>query len=204
MAAHDAMTGSSRNRTLTRCPWCGDDPLYVAYHDREWGVPVHDDRTLFEMLTLEGAQAGLSWITVLRKRENYRRAMDGLDPGTVARYGQDRIEALMDDAGIIRHRGKLESTVTNARAFLAIQDSHGSFDAYLWNFVDGRPVENRFRSMAQVPASTPLSDGISKDLKKRGFKFVGSTICYAYMQAVGLVNDHLVECFRHGLCGRDA
>lgn len=202
MAAYDAMTESARNRTLTRCPWCGDDPLYVAYHDREWGVPVHDDRTLFEMLTLEGAQAGLSWITVLRKRENYRQAMDGLDPETVARYGQDRIEALMQDAGIIRHRGKLASTVTNARAFLAIQDAHGSFDAYLWNFVDGRPVENHFRSMAQVPASTPLSDRISKDLKKHGFKFVGSTICYAYMQAVGLVNDHLVGCFRHGLGDR--
>lgn len=198
------MTGSSRNRTLTRCPWCGDDPLYVAYHDQEWGVPVHDERTLFEMLTLEGAQAGLSWITVLRKRENYRRAMDGLDPAVVARYGQDQLDALMKDAGLIRHRGKLASTVTNARAFLAIQESHGSFDAYLWHFVDGQPVKNRFRSMAQVPASTPLSDRISKDLKKRGFKFVGSTICYAYMQAVGLVNDHLVDCFRYEVRDRDS
>lgn len=184
---------------MTRCPWCGVDPLYVAYHDEEWGVPVHDDRTLFEMLILEGAQAGLSWITVLRKRENYRRALGGFNPQIVAGYGRDRIDALMENAGIIRHRGKLESTVTNARAFLAIQDSHGSFDAYLWDFVDRRTIRNHFTSMNQVPASTPLSDHISKDLKKRGFKFVGSTICYAYMQAVGLVNDHLVGCFRRGL-----
>lgn len=189
---------------MTRCPWCGDDPQYVQYHDDEWGVPVHDDRLLFEMLTLEGAQAGLSWLTVLRKRDNYRRAMDGFEPAIVAGYGRDTVDALMGDAGIIRHRGKLESTVTNARVFLNIQESHGSFDAYLWDFVDGRPVRNRFRSMEQVPASTPLSDRISKDLKKHGFKFIGTTICYAYMQAVGLVNDHLVSCFRHPGKSRDS
>lgn len=182
---------------LTRCPWCGDDPQYVAYHDEEWGVPVHDDRLLFEMLILEGAQAGLSWRTVLRKRDNYRRALDDFDPAIVAGYEDDRINALMGDAGLIRHRGKLESAVTNARAFLGVQETHGSFDAYLWDFVDGQPIQNRFRSMQQVPASTPLSDSLSRDLKKRGFKFVGSTICYAYMQAVGMVNDHLVSCFRH-------
>jgi DNA-3-methyladenine glycosylase I len=189
---------AGKPETLGRCPWCGEDPQYVAYHDEEWGVPVHDDRTLFEMLILEGAQAGLSWLTVLRKRENYRRAMDGLDPEIVAGYGRRRIDAMMRDPGIIRHRGKLESAVTNAGAFLEIQESRGSFDAYLWDFVDGQPIRNRFRSMKQVPASTPLSDRISKDLRQRGFKFVGTTICYAYMQAVGLVNDHLVGCFRYG------
>lgn len=193
-----------KQQTVTRCPWCGDDPQYVQYHDDEWGVPVHDDRLLFEMLTLEGAQAGLSWLTVLRKRENYRRAMDGLDPAIVAGYGRDTVDALMGDARIIRHRGKLESTVTNARAFLNIQESQGSFDAYLWDFVHGRPIQNRFHSMEQVPASTPLSDRISKDLERRGFKFVGTTICYAYMQAVGLVNDHLVSCFRHPGSGCDS
>lgn len=182
---------------LTRCAWCGDDPLYVDYHDHEWGVPVHDDRLLFEMLILEGTQAGLSWLTVLRKRDNYRTVMDDFDPEIVATYGHRKINALMNDAGIIRNHAKLESAVTNARAFLDIQESHGSFDAYLWRFVDGRPIRNRFHSTGQVPASTPLSDRISKDLKKQGFKFVGTTICYAYMQAVGLVNDHLTSCFRH-------
>lgn len=191
------MTLAKRGREPLRCAWCGDHPLYVAYHDDEWGVPVHDDRRLFEMLILEGAQAGLSWITILRKRENYRRAMDGFDPETVSSYGRRRINALMRDAGIVRNRLKLESAVVNARAFLDVQEEYGSFDAYLWDFVDGRPVQNRFRSMSQVPASTPLSDRISKDLKKRGFKFVGTTICYAYMQAVGVVNDHLTGCFRH-------
>lgn len=185
------------NLSRIRCPWCGDDPQYVAYHDEEWGVPVHDDRTLFEMLILEGAQAGLSWRTVLRKRDDYRAALDRFDPAIVAGYGRAEIDALMDNPGIIRHRGKLEATVANARAFLAIQASHGSFSAYLWGFVDGQPIRNRFRSMSEVPASTPLSERISRDLKKRGFKFVGSTICYAYMQATGVVNDHLVDCFRH-------
>lgn len=188
---------SENPKKLKRCRWCGDDPLYVRYHDEEWGVPVHDDRKLFEMLILEGAQAGLSWITVLRKRDNYRRVMDNFDPETVAAYGRRKLNALMRDAGIIRNKSKLESTVTNARAFLEVQSAHGSFDAYLWDFVDGEPILNRFRSMKQVPASTPLSDTISKDLKKRGFKFVGTTICYAYIQAVGLVNDHVTTCFRH-------
>jgi DNA-3-methyladenine glycosylase I len=169
----------------------------VRYHDTEWGVPAHDERRLFEMLILEGAQAGLSWITVLRKRENYRRAMADFDPEAVARFNARKIEALMSDSGIIRNRAKLESAVTNARAFLEIQQSYGDFDSYLWAFVDGQPKQNRFRSAKQVPASTPLSDRLSKDLKKRGFKFVGTTICYSYMQAVGLVNDHLTACFRH-------
>jgi DNA-3-methyladenine glycosylase I len=180
-----------------RCFWCGDDPLYVRYHDTEWGVPAHDELRLFEMLILEGAQAGLSWITVLRKRDNYHRAMSGFDPQAVAQFSARKIETLMGDSGIIRNRAKLESAVTNARAFLDIQESHGSFDAYLWAFVDGQPKRNRFRSLEQVPASTPLSDTLSKDLKKRGFKFVGTTICYSYMQAVGLVNDHVTACFRH-------
>jgi len=188
---------TGKQESAIRCPWCGDDPLYVAYHDEEWGVPSHDDRYLFEMLILEGAQAGLSWLTVLRKRDHYRRAMDGLDPRAIARYHEQSIEALMQDAGIIRNRAKLVSTVGNARAFLELQAARGSFDAYLWDFVDGAPILNRFRSMGEVPASTPLSDALSKDLKKRGFKFVGSTICYAYMQAVGMVNDHLTSCFRH-------
>lgn len=184
-------------KQVVRCPWCGDDPLYVRYHDEEWGVPAHDERRLFEMLILEGAQAGLSWITVLRKRENYRRAMAGFDPDTVARFRKPKIDSLMRDAGLIRNRAKLESAVTNARAFLEIRESHGSFDDYLWGVVDGEPIRNRFQSIGQVPASTPLSDALSKDLKKRGFKFVGSTICYSYMQAVGLVNDHVTGCFRH-------
>lgn len=182
---------------LTRCPWCGDDPLYVRYHDTEWGVPVRNDRRLFEMLILEGAQAGLSWITVLRKRENYRRALSGFDPEVVARFRKRKVDSLMRDAGLIRNRAKLESTVGNARAFLEVRGAYGSFADYLWAFVDGEPVINRFRSIGQVPASTPLSDALSKDLKKRGFKFVGSTICYAYLQAVGLVNDHITRCFRY-------
>lgn len=180
-----------------RCPWCGDDPQYVAYHDEEWGVPVHDDRKLFEMLVLEGAQAGLSWLTVLRKRDNYRAAMDGFDPERVAHYGRRKLDTLMADAGIIRHRGKLESAVGNARALLQIRDTYGSFDAYLWDFVDGRPVQNEFRSLGEVPASTPLSERISRDLKRRGFGFVGATTCYSFMQAVGMVNDHLLGCFRN-------
>jgi DNA-3-methyladenine glycosylase I len=179
-----------------RCPWCGDDPLYVAYHDEEWGRPVHDDRTLFEFLILEGAQAGLAWITILRKRENYRRALDGFDVAKIARYTPAKIQALLTDNGIVRNRLKLESTVTNARAFRAVQKEFGSFDAYLWGFVGGRPVVNRPRSMQDVPAKTELSDRVSKDLLRREFRFVGSTIVYAYLQAVGVVNDHLVTCFR--------
>lgn len=182
---------------IKRCPWCGDDPLYVAYHDREWGVPLHDERRLFEALILDGAQAGLSWITILRKRENYRRAFEGFDPARVARYGEAQITRLMADPGIVRNRLKIRSAVSNARAFLEVQESCGSFDAYLWRFVDGRPRRNAWRTMGDVPATSPASDALSRDLAQRGFKFAGSTICYAMMQAVGMVNDHLTSCFRH-------
>jgi len=180
-----------------RCSWCGDDPLYIRYHDDEWGVPVHDDRRLFEMLILEGAQAGLSWITILRKRPAYRRAFDRFDPRKVARYDARKIRSLLADAGIVRNRLKIESTITNARAFLEVQREFGSFDDYVWRFVGGRPIQNRRRTLGAVPASTPESDVLSRDLKKRGFRFVGTTIMYAFMQAVGLVNDHEVRCFRH-------
>lgn len=183
-----------------RCPWCGTDPLYRAYHDTEWGVPVRDDRTLFEFLVLEGAQAGLSWITVLRKRENYRRLFDGFDPERVARYTPARIERLLQDGGIIRNRLKVEAAVGNARAFLAVRDEFGSFSDYIWAFVDGRPIVNTFRSLAEVPATTPLAERISRDLRRRGFRFVGPTIVYAHMQATGMVNDHLVDCHRHAAC----
>jgi DNA-3-methyladenine glycosylase I len=183
---------------LTRCAWPGNDPLYVAYHDEEWGVPKHDDRRLFEDLVLDGAQAGLSWITILRKRENYRAAFDGFDPAKVAAYDEAKIGALLANPGIIRNRQKIRSAVRNAQAFLKIQEAFGSFDAYLWGFVAGRPVQNRWRSLAELPAQTPLSEAISKDLKKRGMSFVGPTIIYAFMQAVGMVNDHIVECFRYG------
>ncbi len=179
-----------------RCPWCGDDPLYVAYHDKEWGRPVHDDRVLFEFLILEGAQAGLSWITILRKRENYRKALDGFDAKKIARYMPAQLETLLKNPGIVRNRLKLASTVTNAKAFLAVQKEFGSFDAYLWGFVNGKPIINRPRSLKAVAAKTGLSDRISKDLLKRGFKFVGSTIVYAYLQAVGVVDDHIRDCFR--------
>lgn len=181
---------------LKRCPWCGDDPLYQRYHDEEWGVPVHDDGKLFEFLILEGAQAGLSWITVLKKRAAYREAFAGFNPEIVARYGEKDIERLLANPGIVRNRLKIASSIGNARAFLDVQEQYGSFDHYIWNFVDGQPIVNRFKSLAEVPASTPLSETISKDLKKRGFKFVGPTIVYAHMQATGMVNDHLVDCFR--------
>jgi DNA-3-methyladenine glycosylase I len=181
---------------VKRCPWCGEEPLYVAYHDEEWGVPVHDDRHLFEMLILEGAQAGLSWSTILKKRESYREAFAGFDPEKVARFDAKRREKLMTNAGIVRNRAKIESAVANAKAFLALREEHGSFDAYLWRFVGGRPIQNRFESMKEIPPKTEISDALSKDLKKRGFGFVGSTICYAFMQAVGVVNDHLVACHR--------
>jgi DNA-3-methyladenine glycosylase I len=177
-----------------RCAWAGDDPLYVKYHDEEWGVPLHDDRRLFEMLTLEGAQAGLSWITILRKRPAYRRAFDRFDPAKVARYDAKKKRALMADAGIVRNRLKIESAITNARAFLDVQKEFGSFDAYIWQFVGGSPIDTPRKTMGDVPARTPESDAMSKDLKKRGFRFVGSTICYAFMQATGMVNDHLREC----------
>ena len=172
----------------------------VAYHDEEWGVPLHDDRRLFEFLILEGAQAGLSWSTILRKRENYRRAFDGFDAVLVARYGQKEIDRLLGDAGIVRNRLKIGAAITNAQAYLKIQSAFGSFDAYLWGFVDARPVQNDFVEESDIPANTLLSDALSKDLKSRGFKFVGTTICYAHMQAVGMVNDHLVRCFRHREC----
>lgn len=180
----------------TRCGWAGEDPTYVAYHDTEWGVPVYDDRLLFEFLVLEGAQAGLSWITILRKRDAYRKAFAGFDPEKVARFNAKKIEALMQDAGIVRNRLKIESAVKNARAFLELQEELGSFSDYQWGFVDGKPVQNRFASMKQIPARSPISDALSKDLKKRGFNFVGSTIMYAHMQAVGMVNDHIDACFR--------
>jgi len=179
---------------MKRCPWCGDDPLYIAYHDDEWGVPVHDDRKLFEFLILEGAQAGLSWLTVLRKRENYRKALGGFDPQKVARFTDAKLAKLLENPGIIRNRLKVTSHRQNARAFLKVQKEFGSFSAYQWAFVDGKPIINRFRSMKQIPAHTAITDAMSKDMKKRGFNFVGSTICYAHMQAVGMVNNHLVSC----------
>ncbi len=180
-----------------RCPWAGDDPVYQDYHDQEWGVPLHDERRLFEMLILEGAQAGLSWITILKKRDNYRRAFKNFEVAKVARMRPASLDKLMLDKGIVRNRLKLESTLSNAKAFLAVQQEFGSFDRYLWNFVQGKPIKNRFRSMKEVPAHTTISDSLSKDLKKRGFRFVGSTICYALMQSVGMVNDHLTTCFRY-------
>jgi DNA-3-methyladenine glycosylase I len=180
-----------------RCAWSGTDPLYVAYHDEEWGVPIHDDRLLFEFLVLEGAQAGLSWSTILRKRDAYRHAFDRFDPRKVARYDKRKIAALLADAGIVRNRAKIESAIKNANAFLKVQAEFGSFDAYQWRFVGGRPVQTRRRAVGDIPARTAESDAMSKDLKSRGFTFVGTTIVYAHMQAVGMVNDHVVDCFRH-------
>jgi DNA-3-methyladenine glycosylase I len=185
--------------------WAGSDPLYLAYHDTEWGVPLHDDRRLFEMLVLEGAQAGLSWITILRKREAYRRAFDAFDPREVARYDGRRIRSLLADPGIVRNRLKIESAVKNACAFLQVVDEAGSFDAYVWQFVGGRPRLNAWKAHNDIPARTDESDAMSRDLRKRGFSFVGSTICYAFMQATGMVNDHVVDCFRYrGLRGAGA
>lgn len=180
-----------------RCGWCGTDALYTAYHDNEWGRPEHDDRKLFEMLILEGMQAGLSWITILRKRESFRRAFDGFDPEKIARYGDEKLTELMSNADIIRNRLKINAAVTNAKAFLEIRREFGSFDKYIWSFVDNKPIINRPKVLADVPAKTPLSDKISAELKKRGFKFVGSTIIYSFMQAVGMVDDHLASCFCH-------
>jgi len=189
-SSHGASTG------LIRCPWAVGEQ-YVRYHDREWGVPIHDDRLLFEFLILEGAQAGLSWSTILNKRDNYRRAFDRFDPAIVAKYDKRKQRALLADSGIIRNRLKIESAIANARAFLAVQEAVGSFDAYIWSFVGGQPRQHMRRSLKDVPARSAESDAMSKDLKRRGFRFVGSTICYAFMQAVGMVNDHLVDCFRH-------
>jgi DNA-3-methyladenine glycosylase I len=183
-----------------RCSWAGDDPLYVEYHDREWGVPAHDDRHLFEMLLLEGAQAGLSWLTILRKREGYRRAFAGFDPARVAKFGSRQISRLLENPEIVRNRLKVESAVRNAKAVLEIQRDSGSLDAFLWEFVEGRPIVNRWKTMKQVPASTEQSETMSRALKKRGMNFVGPTICYALMQATGMVNDHTVDCFRHRRC----
>lgn len=190
------MASKSSTTERLRCPWAQGEQ-YVAYHDLEWGVPVHDDRLLFEFLILEGAQAGLSWVTILKKRENYRAAFDQFDPAAIARYGEKKQAALMANAGIVRNRLKIAAAVQNAQAFLATQAEFGSFDAYIWDFVGGKPKQNARRKLQDVPASTAESDAMSKDLKRRGYKFVGSTICYAFMQAVGMVNDHLVDCFRH-------
>jgi DNA-3-methyladenine glycosylase I len=180
-----------------RCGWCVGDSLYEAYHDKEWGVPVYDDATLFEFLILETFQAGLSWITVLRKRENFRKAFDNFDYKIIANYQQDKIDSLLQDAGIIRNKLKVNATVTNAKAFIKIQEEFGSFSTYIWQFVDGKPIKNAFENYKNAPANTPLSDTISKDLKKRGFKFVGTTVVYAHMQATGMINDHEVNCFRY-------
>ena len=182
---------------MERCPWPGKDEMYIKYHDEEWGVPVHDDRKHFEFLVLEGAQAGLSWSTILKRRENYRKAYDNFDPAKVAKYDEAKVEKLLADAGIIRNRKKIESSINNAKLFLEVQKEFGSFDKYIWSFVDHKPVVNAWKTLAEIPATTELSDRISKDLKKRGFSFVGSTIIYAHIQAIGLVNDHLVSCFRY-------
>lgn len=180
-----------------RCGWCGTDALYTAYHDNEWGVPLHDDRRLFEMLILEGMQAGLSWITILRKRESFRRVFDNFEPAKVAKYGDKKIAELLSNPEIIRNRLKINAAVTNAKAFIEVQKEFGSFDKYIWSFVDNKPIVNRPKTLADVPATTPLSDKISAELKRRGFKFVGSTIVYSFMQAIGMVDDHLVSCFCH-------
>ncbi|MGD2073435.1 MAG: DNA-3-methyladenine glycosylase I [Gammaproteobacteria bacterium] len=195
------MSEAGGENTIQRCTWCGTDRLYVTYHDEEWGVPVHDDRRLFEMLILEGAQAGLSWLTILKKRDNYRRAFDGFDAATIARYGKRDIARLLSDPGIVRNRLKIEAAIRNARAALAIREEFGSLDAFLWRYVGGVPLQQAWRAPAEVPARTRVSDTMSRDLKRRGFGFVGSTICYAFMQSVGMVNDHTVRCFRHAQLG---
>jgi DNA-3-methyladenine glycosylase I len=182
---------------MQRCAWCGTDPLYVEYHDKEWGVPVHDDKKHFEFLVLEGAQAGLSWITILKKRENYRKAFAGFDPKKVAKFTEKDIERLLGDAGIVRNKLKIRSAIGNAQVFLQIQKEFGSFDKYIWGYVKGKPVQNQYSSMKELPAKTALSDAVSKDLQKRGMRFVGSTIIYAHLQATGVVNDHTMDCFKY-------
>ena len=194
------MVGVPRNANLQRCPWATIEPA-IGYHDEEWGVPVHDDRMLFEFLILEGAQAGLSWITILKKRENYRKAFDRFRPEKIAQYGRRDVKRLLHDEGIVRNRLKIAAAIQNAKTFLAVRKEFGSFDSYLWNFVGGKPIQNRWRTMAKVPARTTESDAMSGDLLRRGFKFAGSTICYALMQATGMVNDHLVTCPRHAELG---
>jgi DNA-3-methyladenine glycosylase I len=186
-----------REDSLKRCPWCEESDLYRRYHDEEWGVPVHDDKKHFEFLVLESAQAGLSWSTILKKRDNYRKAYRGFDPAVVARFGRPDMERLLNDAGIVRNRLKIESSINNARRFLEMQEEFGSFDAYLWGFVGGSPVVNKRKALSEIPAKTALSDTLSRDMRNRGFRFVGSTILYAHLQAVGVVNDHLVSCFRY-------
>jgi len=180
-----------------RCMWCGSDPIYTAYHDDEWGIPIHDDRLLFEVLILEGAQAGLSWLTILKKRENYRKAFHGFDFNRIANYTETDLKRLLADSGIVRNRLKIGSAIKNARGVLDIREKHGSLDSYLWRYVEGTPILNEWKSMAELPVKTKISEMMSKDLKKRGFNFVGPTICYAFMQAVGMVNDHTTDCFRH-------
>jgi len=180
-----------------RCEWAGNDPLYLNYHDKEWGVPVHDDDKLFEFLILETFQAGLSWITILRKRENFRKAFDDFDYKKIAGYGENKLQSLLQDSGIIRNKLKIRATISNAKAFIVIQEEFGSFSKYIWSFVNGKPIQNKFKTLNDIPANTPLSDEISKDLKKRGFKFVGSTVIYAHMQATGMVNDHMTYCKRY-------
>ena len=192
-----ACNGTDMVPTLKRCPWSANEPLYIDYHDREWGVPVHDDRRLFEFLILEGMQAGLSWLTILRKRENFRLAFAGFDPESVARFGKHDIGRLMADQGIVRHELKILAAVANAQAFLRVREEFGTFDKYLWRFVDGTPKINRWRRIKGIPSATQQSVAMSQDLKKRGFKFVGPTICYAHMQATGMVNDHITSCFRY-------
>jgi DNA-3-methyladenine glycosylase I len=185
------------DEAIVRCPWCGSDPLYIAYHDHEWGVPLHEEQRLFEMLTLEGAQAGLSWLTILRKREGYRWAFAGFDPQLVAGFDDADVARLLADPGIVSNRLKVASTVSNARAVLEVQARYGSLDAFLWGFVDGTPIRNSWRSMAEIPTSTAISDTMSREMKRHGFRFVGTTIWYAHMQATGMVNDHLTGCFRY-------
>jgi DNA-3-methyladenine glycosylase I len=182
---------------IKRCTWCGNDPQYVAYHDEDWGVPVYDDRLLFEMLILEGAQAGLSWLTILKKRDNYRKTFHDFDASRIARYNQQEIDRLMQDTGIVRNRLKIEAAIKNARGVLQIREEFASFADYLWHYVDGKQISNEWKNLCDIPAHTKLSDRLSKDLKKRGFNFVGPTICYAFMQSVGMVNDHTIDCFRY-------
>ena len=191
---------STSDQIPIRCAWAGTDPLMIDYHDQEWGVPLHDDRKLFEFLILEGMQAGLSWMTILKKRENFRQAFDNFDPAVVSQYDQAKVEDLLTDAGIIRHRGKIEAAIQNSQAFLAIQSEFGSFDTYMWQFVGGNPKVNSWKTMQELPAKTDDSVAMSKDLLTRGFKFVGPTICYAHMQATGMVNDHTIDCFRYLEC----
>lgn len=195
--SNNRISVSRIQKKVTRCSWCGTDPLYTKYHDQEWGIPQHDDQKLFEMLILEGAQAGLSWITVLKKRENYKMAFNNFDAVKISKYSEKKIAELLENPGIIRNRLKINSTIGNAKAFLRVQKEFGTFDKYIWQFVNHKPIVNNFKSLSELPAKTEISDTMSKDLKKRDFKFVGSTICYAFMQATGMVNDHTNDCFRY-------